>query len=55
MPNPKGTPGDLYAEVKIVIPAQPSEQERALWRQLAETSTFDARAERTASARGGRG
>jgi curved DNA-binding protein len=46
MPNPSGAPGDLYAEVKIVIPAQPSDRERKLWRQLAEASGFDPRATR---------
>jgi curved DNA-binding protein len=40
MPNAKGTPGDLYAEVKIVVPPQPSQAERDLWQQLAETSRF---------------
>jgi curved DNA-binding protein len=53
MPNPKGTAGDLYAEVKIVVPAQPSDGERQLWQRLAEASGFDPRGTR-ASARGGR-
>jgi curved DNA-binding protein len=43
MPNAKGTPGDLYAEVKIVVPPQPSQAERDLWQQLAETSRFHPR------------
>ena len=43
MPDPKGTPGDLYAEVKILVPAQSSAAERKLWRRLAETSGFDPR------------
>ena len=43
MPNPKGTPGDLYAEVKVTIPAQAGEAEQRLWKQLAATSTFDPR------------
>jgi curved DNA-binding protein len=54
LPNPKGAAGDLYAEVKIVVPARPSDEERALWRQLAETSAFDARGQRAGSRRGGR-
>jgi curved DNA-binding protein len=54
MPNPKGRSGDLYAEIRIVVPAHPSEEERALWRRLAEASTFDARRERASSAKGGR-
>jgi curved DNA-binding protein len=52
MPNPRGTAGDLYAEVKIVIPARQSDRERKLWHQLAETSGFDPRGRR-AGAKGG--
>jgi curved DNA-binding protein len=40
LPNPKGAPGDLYAELKIVVPAEPSEAERELWERLAEVSEF---------------
>ena len=40
LPNPKGMPGDLYAELKIVVPAEPSEAERELWERLAEASEF---------------
>jgi curved DNA-binding protein len=43
LPNPKGDPGDLYAEVKIVMPPSPSDAERRLWEQLAESSRFDPR------------
>ena len=43
LPNPGGKPGDLLAEVKIVVPAQPSEAERELFEQLAATSEFDPR------------
>jgi curved DNA-binding protein len=43
MPNPNGPAGDLYAEVKIVVPARPSDAERRLWQQLAGASTFDPR------------
>jgi curved DNA-binding protein len=53
MPNPKGTAGDLYAEVKIVVPAQPSDRERELWQQLAAVSRFDPRVQQ-AAATGGR-
>jgi curved DNA-binding protein len=53
MPNPAGTAGDLYAEVKIVIPPQTSDRERELWRRLAEASPFDPRGTRT-GAKGGR-
>jgi curved DNA-binding protein len=43
LPKPGGGEGDLYAIVQIVVPAAPSEHERALFRQLAETSTFNPR------------
>jgi curved DNA-binding protein len=46
LPNPKGTPGDLLAEVKIVVPAKPSERERELLEQLAVASSFDPRSDR---------
>ncbi len=35
MPSRSGTPGDLYAEVSIVMPKTLTEQERALYEQLA--------------------
>ena len=43
LPNPRGTPGDLYAEVRIDVPDRISDDERELWEQLASTSTFDPR------------
>jgi curved DNA-binding protein len=43
MPNPRGTPGDLYAEVRIMVPAKPSRRERELFEKLAAESTFDPR------------
>jgi curved DNA-binding protein len=43
MPNRRGKPGDLYAEVKIMVPAKPTERERKLFEQLAAESTFDPR------------
>jgi curved DNA-binding protein len=43
LPNPRGTPGDLYAEVRIMVPASPTDEERRLFQQLAETSSFDPR------------
>ncbi len=42
-PNPKGAPGDLYAEIKIAIPDSLSSEERELFEQLAEVSSFDPR------------
>jgi curved DNA-binding protein len=43
MPNPRGTPGDLYAEVKIMVPRELTPRERALFEALARDSTFDPR------------
>ncbi len=43
MPNPKGTPGDLYADARIMVPAHLTEAERELFEQLAATSDFDPR------------
>lgn len=43
MPNPKGTPGDLYAEVRIMVPPSPTDRERELFEQLAAASSFDPR------------
>ena len=46
LPNPRGKPGDLLAEAKIVVPAKLSEAERELLEQLAATSDFDPRRSR---------
>jgi curved DNA-binding protein len=43
MPNPRGARGDLYAEVKIMVPASLTKEERRLFEELAATSTFDPR------------
>ena len=43
MPNPRGAPGDLYAEIKIIVPPRPTEVERDLFARLAEVSDFDPR------------
>ena len=43
MPNPRGTPGDLYAEIKVMVPPKPTQRERQLFEQLAAESTFDPR------------
>jgi DnaJ-class molecular chaperone len=43
MPNPRGKPGDLYAEVRIMVPPQLSDEERRLFEQFAAVSTFDPR------------
>ena len=46
MPNPRGTPGDLYAEVKIMVPDRLSERERELFEELSQVSSFDPRRSR---------
>ncbi len=46
MPNPRGRPGDLYAEVRIMVPESLTPEERRLFEELARTSTFDPRNER---------
>jgi curved DNA-binding protein len=46
LPNPRGQPGDLFAEAKIVVPANLSKRERELFQQLAGVSTFDPRRQR---------
>ena len=43
MPNPRGKPGDLYAEVRVLVPSTVSKRERELYEQLAAVSTFDPR------------
>ncbi|SDG99549.1 curved DNA-binding protein [Sinosporangium album] len=43
LPNPRGTPGDLYAEVRITVPEHLTDAERHLFEQLAATSTFEPR------------
>jgi curved DNA-binding protein len=43
MPNPRGGAGDLYAEVKIMVPDRLTDTERELWQRLADASTFDPR------------
>jgi curved DNA-binding protein len=40
LPNPKGKPGDLLAEARIMVPASPSAAERDLFEQLAKVSDF---------------
>jgi curved DNA-binding protein len=42
MPS-RPSPGDLYAEVKIMVPARPSPRERELFEELAKVSDFDPR------------
>jgi curved DNA-binding protein len=46
MPSPRGTPGDLYAETRIMVPSKVTDAERQLFEQLAATSDFDPRRRR---------
>ena len=41
LPNPKGPDGDLLAEIQVVVPTQLTDEEKALFEQLAETSAFE--------------
>jgi curved DNA-binding protein len=42
-PDAKGGHGDLYADIKIVVPERLSAQERKLFEELARVSSFQAR------------
>jgi curved DNA-binding protein len=44
LPNPRGAPGDLFAELRIVVPDRLTPTERALFGSLARESPFDPRA-----------
>jgi curved DNA-binding protein len=46
MPNPRGEPGDLFAEARIMVPATLTDDERRLFAELARVSTFDPRGRR---------
>ncbi|MFF1605601.1 DnaJ C-terminal domain-containing protein [Streptomyces mirabilis] len=43
MPNPRGANGDLYAEVRIVVPPALGDRERELFEALAAISSYDPR------------
>ncbi|MGW2937325.1 DnaJ C-terminal domain-containing protein [Streptomyces sp. NPDC001156] len=43
MPNPRGTNGNLYAELRIMVPPRLSDRERELFEELAAVSSFDPR------------
>ncbi len=43
LPKPRGGQGDLFAIVQIAVPSIVSDEERALFRQLADASTFNPR------------
>lgn len=42
-PDPKGEAGDLYAEIKIMVPEELSEREKELFEELAAISSFKPR------------
>ena len=46
MPNPRGAAGDLYAEVRIMVPPSLSAEERRLFEELGRVSSFDPRRRR---------
>ncbi|MFI5913363.1 DnaJ C-terminal domain-containing protein [Dactylosporangium sp. NPDC051541] len=46
LPNPRGAPGDLYAEIKIMVPPKPSDAERRLFAELAKVSSYNPRGDR---------
>jgi curved DNA-binding protein len=54
MPDPAGHPGDLFAEIKIMVPPRLSDRERELFSELATSSTFDPRRATTDDAGGRR-
>ena len=43
LPNPRGKPGDLLAEARVMVPPKLSGKERDLFEQLATVSDFDPR------------
>ncbi|WP_371402686.1 DnaJ domain-containing protein [Kribbella sp. NBC_00662] len=43
LPNPRGAPGDLYAEVRLMVPPRLTREEKRLFEELAGTSKFDPR------------
>jgi curved DNA-binding protein len=54
MPDPRGKPGDLYTEVKIMVPSRLTDRERELFSELAAVSTFDPRRPGSERRRGSR-
>jgi len=39
----KGQRGDLYAQLKVVMPTFSDEETKAIWQSLAEKAAFDPR------------
>jgi curved DNA-binding protein len=46
LPNRRGEPGDFYAEAQIRVPSSLTDEERRLFEELRERSTFDPRRSR---------
>jgi curved DNA-binding protein len=46
LPHPRGRPGDLLAEVRIMVPRELTDAERRLMEELARASAFDPRRRR---------
>jgi curved DNA-binding protein len=46
LPNPRGKPGDLYAEAQIMVPGRLTRDERRLFEELGAASTFDPRGQK---------
>jgi curved DNA-binding protein len=46
LPNRRGSAGDLFADVRIMVPASLTADERRLFEELATVSTFDPRSRR---------
>ena len=42
-PSKKGAAGNMYLVISIAVPAQPTEEEKELYKKLSEISTFDPR------------
>jgi curved DNA-binding protein len=43
MPGPRGANGDLYAELRVMVPPRLNDRERELLEELAAVSSFDPR------------
>ena len=46
LPNRRGEPGDFYAEAQIRVPSSLTREERRLFEELRERSTFNPRDQR---------
>jgi curved DNA-binding protein len=46
LPNPRGSPGHLFASARVMVPSKLSDQEQRLFSELADISNFDPRTSR---------